>query len=85
MKITKDKKATVVEISKKELQLYKVSFEDMHGNDIHTRAVIRDILSCALKEDMGAINEIILLPGAEDGCVLVCKEKIYSYTYSLIQ
>lgn len=77
MKVTKDKGTTIVEITKKELQMYKVTFEDMDCSDVHTRAVIRDILSTALngEKSLKAQSEIILLPDSQDGCVIVCKEK----------
>lgn len=77
MKVTKDKGTTIVEISGKELSMYNVTFQDMDCSNIHTRAVIRDILSVALRGEktMREQQEIILLPDCFDGCVIVCKER----------
>lgn len=77
MKVTKDKGTTIVEISGEELSMYKVTFRDMNCKDVHTRAVIRDILSTALSEEksLREQKEILLLPDCRDGCVIVCKER----------
>ncbi len=87
MKITKDKNTAVVELTKAELSGYNVKFEDLELSSIHTRAVIRDIISSALKEDLKSQREVTLLPDGNDGCVLVCKRKRekFTFTWTLVE
>lgn len=82
MKITKDRETTILEISEKELKEHNLTFQKMNCSELHTKTVINEFLSEALGEKSRMQKEILLLPDCNDGCVLVCKERLKPYIQS---
>lgn len=88
MKVIKDKKRVVVEISAEELKRHKLTYSLLDCRDVHTRNTVRRLLLEATGEYCSQPYEISLLPSADDGCVIVLEKKArsshisFSFTFS---
>lgn len=75
MKITKDEKRVVVELSKDELKKHNLTYSLLDCRNVHTRDVLQKILLEATGEPCSKAKEIQLLPDSDEGCVIVLKER----------